>query len=59
MASNLFKMIYFQAYYLVRKDVPFREAHTISSEVVHFAEKNNLAINEVSVKDLKTIRYLS
>lgn len=46
------------AYYLVRKGVPFREAHHISGEVISFAESNGLAINELSVSQYQEIRFV-
>lgn len=43
------------AYFLVRKGVPFREAHHISGEVVAHAEKQSIPINEITLDELKTI----
>ncbi|XP_055644535.1 argininosuccinate lyase [Toxorhynchites rutilus septentrionalis] len=43
------------AYYLVRKGIPFREAHHISGEVVAFSEKVKIPINKLSLEDLKEI----
>lgn len=43
------------AYFLVRKGVPFREAHHISGEVVAYAEKHSLPINEIPLNELKKI----
>lgn len=36
------------AYYLVRKSVPFRDAHHCASKVVDFATKNRLEINKMT-----------
>eukprot|EP00794_Sanderia_malayensis_P011392 gene11392-12578_t len=46
------------AYYLVRKGVPFRDAHCLSGSVVTLAEKKNVSVNQLSVDDLKTIHAL-
>lgn len=46
------------AYYLVRKGVPFREAHGKSGEVVALAEKKNCRMEELSTADFKTIHHL-
>ncbi|XP_044312061.1 argininosuccinate lyase [Varanus komodoensis] len=43
------------ANYLVRKGVPFREAHTIIGKAVHLAESKGVALNHLSVEDLKSI----
>lgn len=43
------------AYYLVRKGIPFREAHHISGEVVAFSEKVKIPINKLTLDDLKEI----
>ncbi|XP_058825461.1 argininosuccinate lyase [Topomyia yanbarensis] len=43
------------AYYLVRKGIPFREAHHISGEVVAFSEKVKIPINKLSLEDLRDI----
>uniref|UniRef100_A0A8C3G2U2 Argininosuccinate lyase n=1 Tax=Cyclopterus lumpus TaxID=8103 RepID=A0A8C3G2U2_CYCLU len=37
------------AYYLVRKGVPFREAHGISGKAVFAAESKNIALNQLTV----------
>lgn len=44
------------AYYLVRKGIPFRLAHQISSEVVSLANQNGIQINEVPLEELQKIR---
>ena len=41
--------------YLVRKEVPFREAHHAVGAVVAYAEKNQKALNQLSVKELRAI----
>jgi argininosuccinate lyase len=41
--------------YLVRKGMPFREAHHIVGAVVAFAEKNGKPLNELSVAELRAI----
>ncbi|XP_028277194.1 argininosuccinate lyase [Parambassis ranga] len=46
------------AYYLVRKGVPFREAHGISGKVVFAAESRNMALNQLSVEDLSVVSPL-
>ncbi|KAK3749304.1 hypothetical protein QZH41_020080 [Actinostola sp. cb2023] len=43
------------AYYLVRKGIPFREAHCLSGGAVHLAEQKECLLNKLSVEDLKTI----
>ncbi|XP_065080842.1 argininosuccinate lyase [Ochlerotatus camptorhynchus] len=43
------------AYYLVRKGLPFREAHHISGEVVAFSEKVKIPINKLTLEDLTEI----
>lgn len=43
------------AYYLVRKNIPFRDAHHCASKVVDFASKNNLEINKVPMTELRGI----
>uniref|UniRef100_A0A8C2ZND5 Argininosuccinate lyase n=1 Tax=Cyclopterus lumpus TaxID=8103 RepID=A0A8C2ZND5_CYCLU len=37
------------AYYLVRKGVPFREAHGISGKAVFAAESKNIALNQLTI----------
>ncbi|XP_068600198.1 argininosuccinate lyase [Brachionichthys hirsutus] len=46
------------AYYLVRKGVPFREAHGISGKAVFYAESKNISLNKLTVEDLSTISPL-
>ncbi|XP_072301880.1 argininosuccinate lyase [Eucyclogobius newberryi] len=43
------------AYYLVKKGVPFREAHGISGKAVFTAESKNIALNQLSVEDLSSV----
>lgn len=43
------------AYYLVRKEVPFRDAHHCASLVVDYATKNNMEVDKVPLKALKDI----
>ncbi|XP_056140927.1 argininosuccinate lyase isoform X2 [Lampris incognitus] len=46
------------AYYLVRKGMPFREAHGVSGKAVFLAESRNIALNQLSVEDLATLSPL-
>lgn len=46
------------AYYLVRKGVPFREAHGISGKAVSAAESKTIALNQLTVDDLRDISPL-
>lgn len=46
------------AYYLVKKGVPFREAHSHSGSVVALAEQKNVIITKLTVADLKTVHEL-
>lgn len=46
------------AYYLVKKGMPFREAHGISGKVVHLAETKRILVNEVPLSDLQEISPL-
>ncbi|XP_057293897.1 argininosuccinate lyase-like [Hydractinia symbiolongicarpus] len=46
------------AYYLVRKGVPFREAHGLAGSVVQLAEKKGVVMNELTVEDLITVSPL-
>ncbi|XP_036975862.1 argininosuccinate lyase isoform X1 [Acanthopagrus latus] len=46
------------AYYLVRKGMPFREAHGMSGKAVFIAESRNLALNQLTVEDLSAISPL-
>ncbi|XP_002119719.2 argininosuccinate lyase-like [Ciona intestinalis] len=43
------------AYYLVRKNVPFRIAHNLSGQVVKKAEEKKCKLNEVSLEELRKI----
>lgn len=43
------------AYYLVRKGIPFREAHHISGEVVALSENVKIPINKLTLEDLQEI----
>ncbi|XP_069767621.1 argininosuccinate lyase [Narcine bancroftii] len=46
------------AYYLVRKKMPFREAHSASGKAVHLAESKGIEVNQLSLDELKTISPL-
>ncbi|NWW52240.1 ARLY lyase, partial [Pedionomus torquatus] len=46
------------ALYLVRKGMPFRQAHTASGKAVHLAESKGITINNLSLEDLKSISPL-
>ncbi|XP_010720194.1 argininosuccinate lyase [Meleagris gallopavo] len=46
------------ALYLVRKGMPFRQAHTASGKAVHLAETKGIAINKLTLEDLKSISPL-
>ncbi|KAM3600803.1 uncharacterized protein V6R79_002709 [Siganus canaliculatus] len=46
------------AYYLVRKGVPFREAHGLSGKAVFTAESKNIALNQLTAEDLSAISPL-
>uniref|UniRef100_G1MC23 Argininosuccinate lyase n=1 Tax=Ailuropoda melanoleuca TaxID=9646 RepID=G1MC23_AILME len=46
------------AYYLVRKGMPFRQAHEASGKAVFMAETKGVALNQLSLKDLQTISPL-
>ncbi|XP_065587915.1 argininosuccinate lyase [Cyrtonyx montezumae] len=46
------------ALYLVRKGMPFRQAHIASGKAVHLAETKGIAINKLSLEDLKSISPL-
>ncbi|XP_017276929.1 argininosuccinate lyase isoform X1 [Kryptolebias marmoratus] len=46
------------AYYLVRKGVPFREAHGLSGRAVFTAETRNIALNQLTVEDLSAVSPL-
>ncbi len=41
--------------YLVKKGIPFRDAHTISGKLVLFCLENNLCIEEMTMEQLKQI----
>lgn len=41
------------AYYLVRKGVPFREAHEIVGKIVAYCEESNMQLEYMSLKQLK------
>ncbi|MFA6430833.1 MAG: argininosuccinate lyase [Candidatus Margulisiibacteriota bacterium] len=41
------------AYYLVRRNVPFREAHEIVGKIVSYCEQNNMQLEYLSLKQLK------
>ncbi|OXB57627.1 hypothetical protein ASZ78_007022 [Callipepla squamata] len=46
------------ALYLVRKGMPFRQAHTASGKAVHLAETKGIALNKLTLEDLKSISPL-
>ncbi|XP_070773254.1 argininosuccinate lyase isoform X2 [Enoplosus armatus] len=46
------------AYYLVRKGVPFREAHGISGKAVFAAESKNILLSQLTVDDLSAFSPL-
>ncbi|XP_064612579.1 argininosuccinate lyase-like [Liolophura sinensis] len=46
------------AYYLVRKGIPFRDAHSLSGGCVALAEKKNCLLSELTLADLKTVSPL-
>lgn len=41
------------AYYLVRKGVPFREAHSCSGKAVLLAQSKNVSLNQLTLQDLQ------
>ncbi|XP_048375546.1 argininosuccinate lyase [Sphaerodactylus townsendi] len=43
------------ANYLVRKGMPFRQAHTAVGKAVHLAESKGVTLSQLSTEDLKTI----
>lgn len=43
------------AYYLVKKGVPFREAHGLSGKAVFAAESKNIALNQLTLETLTSI----
>ncbi|XP_063809911.1 argininosuccinate lyase isoform X2 [Pseudophryne corroboree] len=46
------------AYYLVRKGMPFRQAHGVSGKAVHLAETKGVSVSKLSLEDLKSISPL-
>ncbi|NXO03653.1 ARLY2 lyase, partial [Rhinopomastus cyanomelas] len=46
------------ALYLVRKGMPFRQAHVVSGKAVHLAESKGIPINGLTLDDLKSISPL-
>uniref|UniRef100_A0A8C6L898 Argininosuccinate lyase n=1 Tax=Nothobranchius furzeri TaxID=105023 RepID=A0A8C6L898_NOTFU len=46
------------AYYLVRKGVPFREAHGVSGKAVFAAESQHISLNQLTVEDLTAVSPL-
>ncbi|XP_005080395.1 argininosuccinate lyase isoform X1 [Mesocricetus auratus] len=46
------------AYYLVRKGMPFRQAHEASGKAVMMAETKGVALNQLSLQELQTISPL-
>ncbi|NXE10989.1 ARLY lyase, partial [Lophotis ruficrista] len=46
------------ALYLVRKGMPFRQAHIASGKAVHLAESKGISINNLTLEDLKSISPL-
>nr|XP_012304531.1 argininosuccinate lyase isoform X1 [Aotus nancymaae] len=46
------------AYYLVRKGMPFRQAHEASGKAVFMAETKGVALNQLSLQELQTISPL-
>ncbi|KAM6049376.1 argininosuccinate lyase [Chlamydotis macqueenii] len=46
------------ALYLVRKGMPFRQAHIASGKAVHLAESKGITINNLTLEDLKSISPL-
>lgn len=43
------------AYYLVRKGIPFREAHSLSGKCVALAESKECLLSDLTVKELKSV----
>lgn len=43
------------AYYLVRRGVPFREAHHITGRMVQLAKDHGCQLNELALDDLKNL----
>jgi argininosuccinate lyase len=46
------------AYYLVRKSLPFREAHHVVGSVVRMAEEKECEMKDLSLEELKTLHAL-
>nr|KAF6439773.1 argininosuccinate lyase [Rousettus aegyptiacus] len=46
------------AYYLVRKGMPFRQAHEASGKAVFMAETKGVTLNQLSLQELQTISPL-
>uniref|UniRef100_A0A9R1SH14 Argininosuccinate lyase n=2 Tax=Cyprinus carpio TaxID=7962 RepID=A0A9R1SH14_CYPCA len=46
------------AYYLVRKGMPFREAHSCAGKAVYIAESKNIHLSKLTVEDLQTVSPL-
>ncbi|CAH2222718.1 argininosuccinate lyase [Pelobates cultripes] len=46
------------AYYLVKKGMPFRQAHGLSGKAVQLAESKGISVNKLSLEDLKSISSL-
>ncbi|XP_023390402.1 argininosuccinate lyase-like [Pteropus vampyrus] len=46
------------AYYLVRKGMPFRQAHEASGKAVFLAETKGVTLNQLSLQELQTISHL-
>uniref|UniRef100_A0A8C9MVZ0 Glucuronidase beta n=1 Tax=Serinus canaria TaxID=9135 RepID=A0A8C9MVZ0_SERCA len=47
------------ALYLVHKGMPFRQAHIAAGKAVHLAETKGITINNLSLEDLKSIRFVA
>lgn len=45
------------AYYLVKKGVAFRDAHSLAGKVVAEAENKKVDICDLTLEELKQIRY--
>ncbi|RXN07275.1 argininosuccinate lyase [Labeo rohita] len=46
------------AYHLVRKGMPFREAHGCAGKAVYIAESKNIHLSRLTVEDLQTVSPL-
>lgn len=46
------------AYYLVRKGVPFRQAHHDAGKVVSEAERQGIYISDVTIEELRAIKLV-